>query len=378
MVEQVGVEAVVNGLTQFLGNMGKINSSLDGVRSHGTLLQRAFGAISDALTGFGQHILRVAEYALGKILADVIQGIIQFFADLGKEVLESADTFQKLGLRLERLNFNALTESGMKYNEAMKEATRLTEEQIDWTIKLGATTPYDAQDIANIYTLARGYGFSAEEAKGLTESVIDFTSGMGLSNVELERIVINFGQLRQQGKLSGQDLRDLARGAFVPVNQVLVMTAEKMGLTIDEFNKLRKSGKLGAEAVDLFRQSFEELTDINFQGAAEALGNVFSVAAENVRALVRDMLAAYVVGPVLLTIGKYVQSLTDAIAKNDGRWKRLVKSLKRIGETATEIIEILLGLAPSTEEMAEQVVGAVERIANWFADNKGAMVDWVK
>ena len=69
-MKEVGIEALVKGLAKFLGDMGKINSSLDRVRSHGTLLQKAFGAVGDALSAFGGHVVRIAEYALGKLLAD--------------------------------------------------------------------------------------------------------------------------------------------------------------------------------------------------------------------------------------------------------------------------------------------------------------------
>ena len=377
-MEQVGVEAVLKGLESFLGGMGKMDKSIRDLIPGNSLLEKAFLSVGDTISKFASSAVRTLEYALGQLLADAIKKVISFIGDLIKDVIDAGDEFSRLQIRLQRLNFNALTESGMEYNEAMKEATRLTKEQLDWTIRLGAKTPYDAKDIANIYTLALGYGFTADEAKGLTEAVIDFASGMGLTNVELERVVINFGQLRQQGKLNGQDLRDLARGAFVPINKILAITAEKLGLTTEEFNKLKAAGKLSADQVDVFIQSFEEFVGINFKGAAEALGTVFSVAAENVRGMIRDMLASYVVFPVFMQLGGWIQGIVDAIADSDTRWNKLVGALQVIGQTITLIVDDLLEMVPSTETIADKIVDAVQKISAWFFKNHDVVVEWVR
>lgn len=375
---KIGVQAVVAGLSSFLGDMGKVDSSIKKLISPTNILGGTFSWLGGVVSGVVGGALRTLEYALGSLLASAIQSVVKWLKEMGAGVLESADSFQKLEIRLQRLNFNTLRDSGLEYNDAMTEAIRLTKEQIDWTIRLGAQTPYDAKDIADIYTLARGYGFTAEEAKGLTESVVDFTAGMGLTNVELERVIVNFGQLRQQGKLNSQDLRDLARGAFVPINKILEITAEKLDITVEEFNKLKQAGKLTGDAVDIFRQSFEEFVGANFEGAAIALGNVFSVARQNVEGLIRDMLGMYVVGPVLFTIGSYVQSLTDTITDNDERWNILTESLKRIGASAVNIINRILEMSATGEEFADAFVEGLDNIASWLETNEDAIVQWVQ
>lgn len=375
---KIGVQAVVSGLSSFLGDMGKVDSSIKKLISPTNILGGTFSWLGGVVSGVVGGALRTLEYALGSLLASAIQSVVKWLKEMGAGVLESADSFQKLEIRLQRLNFNTMRDSGLEYNDAMTEAIRLTKEQIDWTIRLGAQTPYDARDIADIYTLARGYGFTAEEAKGLTESVVDFTAGMGLTNVELERVIVNFGQLRQQGKLNSQDLRDLARGAFVPINKILEITAEKLGITVEEFNKLKQAGKLTGDAVDIFRQSFEEFVGANFEGAAIALGNVFSVARQNVEGLIRDMLGMYVVGPVLFTIGSYVQSLTDTITDNDERWNILTESLKRIGASAVNIINRILEMSATGEEFADAFVEGLDNIASWLETNEDAIVQWVQ
>lgn len=377
-MENIGVIAVVSQLATFTQDMKKVDSAITSVIPGASWVSNAFkglGSVVEWLTG---SVLNVLEYTLGNLLSSAIQAVVSNIKDLIAGVFDSADAMSKLEIRLGRLNFNALIDSGVEYQEALKKSIEMTKEQLDWSIRLGGQTSFSSQDIADVFTLAQGYGFSADEAKGLTESIIDFTAGMGLSGEEMERIIVNFGQMRQQGKLTGTDLRDLARGSFVPINKVLELTAQKLGMSVEEFNTLKKSGKLTAESVDVFRQSFQELVGVNFEGAANALGNVFSVAQENVKSLTRELLATYVASPVLLSIGTRIQEITNALTENDGAWAKLTDSLKRIGTSLTNIVERIFGLGDSSEEMVDNLITSVDEVANWFEAHEDTIVKWVE
>lgn len=377
-MQKVGVEAIVAGLGSFLGDMKKVDKSIKDLIPGSNLLSRAFEGVGSVVQWLTGSVFRVLEYTLGNLLASAIQSVVGWLRDLVTGAMDSADEFAKLQLRLERLNFNSLTESGEEYTDIMAEAVRLTKEQIAWATRLAASTPFDAKDVTNVYTLARGYEFTADEAKSLTEAVIDFTSGMGLSATEMERVIINFGQMRQQGKLNGQDLKDLARGAFVPVNRVLEITAQKLGMTTEEFNKLRSRGALSADAVNVFRESFEELVGVRFEGAAEKMGSVFSVAKENIEGLIRDLIGMNVVMPVLNILGERMQAITEAIASSDERWNSLTASMSRIGEAVAGIITDLMGIAPSAEGIADALLTGLDKIADWLEEHRDDIVAWAQ
>ena len=121
----------------------------------------------------------------------------------------------------------------------------MTKEQLTWLQKLAVTTPYDNNDISNMYTLARSYDFADDKARQMTDDITNFASGMGLTSEEMQRVIINFGQLQAQGKLNGQELRDLARGSFVPINAILDKMKTKLGLTTEEFDKIAQERKSG-------------------------------------------------------------------------------------------------------------------------------------
>lgn len=371
-MKEVGIEALVKGLAKFLGDMGKINSSLDRVRSHGTLLQKAFGTIGDAMSAFGGHVVRIAEYALGKLLADAIQWVTRTLGELIQSTIEAGAEFQILELRLERLNFNDLVNSGMEYNEAMAEAAKLTKEQLDWIQKLAAATPYDAQDIANVYTLARSYSFNAEAASGLTETIIDFAAGMGLGNTEIERIIVNLGQMVQQGKVTGREMTDLARGAFVPVNDILKRMQENTGLTGAEFESFRNTG----EGVNAFLEAFTQIVEERFAGASERMAQTFKGATDNMKDLVKSMLGMNVVRPILDAIGKRLSGFVSLFTDNEDRWNAMVKATTRIGEEMVKILDAVFGLLPEGEELADGFVAGLNGIADWLSDHRDDIVDF--
>jgi len=363
-LQEVGVEAVVRGLSAFQSDIGRMNSSLQNLRGEGTFLQQAFGAITDGIIGFGEHIVRVAETALGVLLRDAIRAVIDSIKEMISATFEAGAEFQTLELRLERLNFNDLVESGENYTAAGREAVEMTKEQLEWLQKLAAQTPYDSTDVANVFTLARSYGFAADEAMGLTEDILNFAAGMGLGNQEIERIIINFGQMIQQQKLNSQDLRDLARGAFVPVNDILKIMMKDMTeagtITADFSAEIEKeSEKLrnleNDLAVALLKQ--EEFTDTTKESTK--LANAIRI--EDLRKKI---------GEAEEIIRGYQESTGKAVEITVDNFDELKKELK--GEAVTMFIKAF------SELVGTRFSGAAEKMAVTFKAATDNVKDLVK
>lgn len=371
-MEQIGVAAVVEGLSSFLGDMKKIDSSIQGLVPGTKLLENTFGFLGDTISGFADFALNTLAHALGELVADAIEFLIQKLGELVQSTIEAGGEFQTLELRLSTLNFNAATESGMEFNAAMAESTRLTKEQLDWLMKLAVQTPYDAQDIANVYTLARSYGFADDEAKKLTDTIINFASGMGLGSQEIQRIIVNFGQMVQQGKVTQREMNDLARGSFVPVNDVLKRMATNLGMSTDELEKFRKT----AASVPEFTKAFEQLVGERFTGSAEKMARTFQGATANLKDLFKSIGGFNIVKPILDVVGghiaDFITSLTDG-----SRWDRMVGAAKRVGDSIAGIIGKLFGLMPSADSVAEGVVNALNGIADWIGKNQDKITGFI-
>lgn len=372
-MEKIGVEAVVAGLSAFLGDMKKVDSSISSLIPGSNLLSKAFAGVGSIVEWLTGSVFRVLEYTLGSLLADAIQAVTREIRELISSTIEAGNEFQSLEIRLRNFNFNAAKESGMEYTEAMKEAVETTKEQLTWLQKLAATTPYDLTDVANIFTLARSYGFVADEAQDLTKDITDFAAGMGLGNTEIERIIVNFGQMVQQGKVTQREMNDLARGAFVPVNDVLALMQEQTGLTGQEFDDFRNS----AEGVNAFMTAFSTLVETRFAGATEAMAQTWKGASDNVKDFIKSLFGLNVVKPILDVLGKNVSEFISAFTSGD-RWDAVVAAATRIGDSASSIISRLLHLGDGAEGMADRFLGAVEGIATWLETNEDKIVGWVE
>ncbi|HLE90945.1 MAG TPA: tape measure protein [Anaerolineales bacterium] len=378
-MQKAGIELIVEGLMAFGRDMESANGSLKKLGSGGTLLQRTFEGIGGALSSFGREVLNVAEVALGVLLRDAINAVITKIKELIGAVFEAGSEFQLLELRLKRLNANWLIENEniKDYSQAMELATQATREQLKWLQQLAFTTPYDASDIANVFTLARSYGFAADEAKSLTESIINFASGMGLGNQEIERIIINFGQLVQQGKLNGQELRDLARGAFVPVNDILTRMRENMGLTTKEFEDMRKGGKLTGEAVQEFISAFQEIVAERFQGAAQDMARSWQGATANVIDFVKSILGLNVVKPILDTLGGALADLLSSISPEDFAF--ISEHADRFGQSLARLAGEIIGVKDlNLEDLPEKIAKGFDKMTTWINTNGPKIKEFFK
>lgn len=199
-----------------------------------------FKLIASLFGGMHGSMQRVMEMAIGMNLSRVWWQLGMKIRDMARMASDAAVDYQVTFNRLRSLMLNEIV--GTQYDgnlgieqraEALKKAQLATEELVKWTSKLAVSTIYDASSILDVYTLAMAYNFTSDSARNLTEAVLDFATGMGLGDTEMRRVIENFGQLRAQGKITGTELRDLARGAFVPVNDVLEQMAKNAGLVGD-------------------------------------------------------------------------------------------------------------------------------------------------
>lgn len=378
----VGVELVVEGLSAFVSDMDKGKESILNMIAPPSLLQDAFGALGGALGNFASWVGDVLTFTIGGLLKDAIEGVISVIGEMVDKTIEAGKEFQTLSLRLDGMNFQALIDSGVEYNTALKQSTDLTQQQLQWLQKLAAATPFDNKDISNIYTLARSYGFADGEARTLVNTIANFTASMGLSDVEMKRIVVNLGQMQAAGKITGRELTDMARGAFVPVNAIMDRVAASMGKTTDEVNKMRAAGeKIPPE---LFIEAFNNMVaeEPRFIGAASRMARTFGAATDNVMDLASSFGGLNIVTPILDVIGGKIADFMDQFIKSDEAGQsftdlgqRFLDASVSIGDSLTYILEFILAiLLPSAKEAGEGLVGAIEGFAQWLDANKGKIV----
>ena len=384
---KAGLALVVENLNKFQKDVGQATQSLRVLKSslgliqkgfaaitpHTTLLEKGLKSLGDVVKNFANNVVNVAVIALGVLLRDAIRKVIDIIGELIGTIIDASNEFQRLKVRLNTFNMQPMIESGMSFNDAMEKSIALTKEQLMWVIKLAKTTPYDATDIANAYSLARSYGFLDAKAKSLTDAIMDFASGMALDKTAIEKIITNLGQMVQQGKITGTELRDLARGAFVPVNKVLELIAKNLGITTEALNKMRKEGTAKPE---WFIDAFIELVNRDFAGASERMSRTFKSAVDNMKDTFLGLGAMMIGSPVFDILGGKIADLVEAF--NDIRYNKLTLAFARIGESISRIINRLFNLLPSTGSIADKIIEVFNKIGHWIGQHEDDIVNFIR
>jgi hypothetical protein len=322
---KLGLNLVVGAAKLFIGAIKLVYNVLSKlvnvvwnvVKGVGTGLWNAFKKIislplkliTGSFDSFRGSLQRVFEMAIGMNLSRIWWGLGQKFRELAGNVFDAGVEFQVTFLRLRGLMTQEVLRSDdtLEYADALGIAGEQARELVTWVSKIGVQTIYDAEDILDITTLGMAYGFTSDEARKLTQSVLDFATGMGLEDVAMKRIIENFGQLRAQGKITGTELRDLARGSFVPVTDVLERMAERVGIIADYdigsvesisavFDEMKESGELtesGLEAIQnalagvsedgrITRDEFERVVTM-FNVSSQSLQKNFGLTADQAK-----------------------------------------------------------------------------------------------
>ena len=97
-----------------------------------------------------------------------------------------------------------------------------------------ARTPFEVEGLMQQTRLLLALGFNAREVIPTLRAVGDAVAALGGSNELLRRVVLALGQMRAKGKVSAEEMRQLAE-AGIPAWEIL---AEKIGVSIPEAMKL--------------------------------------------------------------------------------------------------------------------------------------------
>lgn len=120
-----------------------------------------------------------------------------------------------------------------------EEAKELLEDLYDFA----RTTPFTIPGIEKNAKLLLGMGIESDQLIGTLRALGDVSAGL---SVPMERLALNFGQVKAQGKLTGRELRDFAI-AGVPLLDVL---AKQAGVTKSEIQDMVSAGDIGFKQVE--------------------------------------------------------------------------------------------------------------------------------
>ena len=185
------------------------------------------GNMSKNIQKEGSEIDRLAE-RIGRAFV----GIFSVYQAAGfiKSIAQVRGEFQQL-----EVSFETMLGSKQKADAMMSEA-------VSFAIK----TPFTLTEVASGAKQLLAYGIEAEKLIPTLKAVGDISAGL---SVPIERLILNYGQVRTQTKLTGRELRDFQM-AGVPIVAEL---AKNLNVSEQAISDMVSTGKIGfAEVEDAF------------------------------------------------------------------------------------------------------------------------------
>lgn len=335
------------------------------LKAFGKVIKFVFSPAKSIVDAFVSSLRRIGEIATGILIANTVRKLADTISGMATSALDAAINFQTLEVRLKGLAARQIfnDEGVQDFGMALDMATGKAADLLDWVIDLSLKAPISTEAIANTLTLATSYGLAEDAAKDMTKAVLVFASGMGLTDLAQRRIIENYGQMIQQGKITSMEMRDMARGAFVPVGDLLQRTADLLGMTADEFDGTAGSvnkfaEEKGLDSVMTFMQAFIDMTETEFSGAIERMGATIQGLRQRFKNLTGAIIGLNILKPSLDLLGASISKIFDKIAESE----KIQIISKEIGEGLKEMVEDLLGEMPSVEVIVSKIETALENV----------------
>ncbi len=198
--------------------------SLDKMKSDMALLKNEFTKMRKGAEVEGKKTQNV--------LSNLAKGAAAYFsvrqaAQFSRQIIAIRGEFQQLNIAFETMLGNK-----EKADKLMKDV-----------VSFAAVTPFQLTDVANGTKQLLAYGIEAENIIPTLKALGDVSSGL---NVPMNRLILNYGQVRTQTKLTGRELRDFTL-AGVPIIAELSKALNKSERDIQEMVSV---GKIGFKDVE--------------------------------------------------------------------------------------------------------------------------------
>jgi len=245
--------------------------------------------------------------------------------------------------------------------EAMGLAAEKSKELLGWIENLAAESPFDSTDIGQAFKTAQVYGFTAEEAKRLTQAEVDFAAATGAGSEVTKQISLALGQMQAKGKVSGQELIQLSN-AGIGTTEIL----KGMGFSLDDVSK-------GLVNADDFIEATMKDMEI-FTGAAKEQATSFAGITSTLEEYKNIALREFFTG-TFEAIRPYVVDFLDMIKEGLPSIKSWGESLGQfVGGALKDIVGFIsnvkkdglvgaLGLTPATSELIKKITGTLSGFA---------------
>ncbi len=136
--------------------------------------------------------------------------------------------------------------------------------------KIGIISPFTIATTNTMFRLSTALGFTSKQGLKITKGMLDLAAGLGLTDEQSQRLVLNFAQIRSQGKLTQRDIREMSLTGFQMTDMFEEMNRQ-LGTNIKtntDFNAALKAGQFSWEE---FVTSFADMSEREFGESAKRM-----------------------------------------------------------------------------------------------------------
>lgn len=278
-----------------------------------------------------------------EILKEAIRKVVSEINELAGSAYEAAGNLQMYTARLNFLIASQVrfSDSTIDSARAMEIAANETQNLLRWEQKLALTSPVSIEDVNQTLSMGIAMGWNVKAAQDLTTSILNYTSAVGLGSEISERIIYNFAQMKNAGKVTGTELRDLARGAFIPVNKVLELMYQDLQNATDgqkkytgSFQQFREEAAAGKVDVEGFFDAFNKYVGTYMPDAMEKMNYTIVAVKDNIRDLFKTLLGWNIVGPIVKQFTEPLKRLVDTLSSD-----KVILGAQRIGQGISFLVQ---------------------------------------
>ena len=218
--------------------------------------------------------------------------------------------------------------------------------------KMGASTPFEFEDLAKSTQTLMSFGRSVSESSGDLQMLGDISQG---NAAKLETLTRAFGKMTSSGKVSLEDINMMIDSGFNPLQEIVDSTGESMGSLYDRISK-------GTISVDEITAAMEKSTAAggkyfgSMEKQSQTINGQLSTLKDNAQSLLGEIFAGVtesVGGEVLPMVNDWISQLSAAFAAGgvEGVVAEfgtvLSQAIGALGESAPQFIEVATGLINS-------------------------------
>lgn len=312
-------------------------------------------------------------------------------------------------------SFEVMTGSAEKAKDIIKELQ-----------EIGAKTPFETKDLAEVTQLLMNYGLTADDAISKMQMLGDIAQG---NSDKMNRIAMAYGQMSSAGKVSLEDIKQMIEAGFNPLQEISQTTGESMAslydrisdgtISIDEitasmerstsaggkyFQSMEKQSKTLNGQISTLKDNFSQFAGVLAEDTTNAISNEFLPAINDTIQAMQEafseegfegLATAFADGftniltmlvekaPEFINVAVLIiQSLITGFQENQEvilnsafqiinlLINGLVSMLPQILDMGMQlIIQLMLGLAQQAPELVPQIVEIIIKMLEVFNEN---------